>query len=159
MKKINIIILIIWMILIFSFSQDSGGASSKKSDGIAHLMVNFISEVTGKDFNGSTLEDTLNICIFIVRKSAHFLEYFILGLLIIRVLKDYKILNINICLYGIVFCFLYACSDEIHQLFVPNRSGRIIDVFIDTSGSILSIFLYYKYYLFKNKKCSSLKTT
>ena len=29
---------------------------------------------------------------------------------------------------------LYATSDEIHQAFVPNRSGRVIDVVLDTIG-------------------------
>lgn len=149
MKIINIILLILWMLLIFFFSQDSGVASSKKSDGIAHSIVNIISNITGKNLEGSALEKTLDICIFIVRKTAHFLEYFILGLLVIRVLKDYNLLNYKLCIIAIILCFMYATSDEIHQLFVPNRSGRFIDVLIDTSGSILSIFIYYK---IKNKK-------
>jgi VanZ family protein len=33
------------------------------------------------------------------------------------------------------FCFLYACTDEIHQTFIPDRAGKFSDVLIDTCGS------------------------
>ena len=38
-------------------------------------------------------------------------------------------------------CLLYAASDEIHQLFVPGRSGEVRDVMIDFSGAVLGIAL------------------
>ena len=38
--------------------------------------------------------------------------------------------------------FLYACTDEFHQLFVPGRSGNFRDVIIDTSGGVLSAILF-----------------
>ena len=41
----------------------------------------------------------------------------------------------------IVFCFLYACSDEIHQLFVPGRSGMFTDVLIDTGGAVTGMLV------------------
>ena len=37
-------------------------------------------------------------------------------------------------LISVIIGFLYAVSDEIHQSFIPNRSARIIDVFLDTLG-------------------------
>jgi VanZ family protein len=39
----------------------------------------------------------------------------------------------------ILLCFLYASSDEIHQLFVPGRSGSFIDILLDTFGSSCAI--------------------
>ena len=33
-----------------------------------------------------------------------------------------------------VFCFIYACTDEFHQLFIAGRSGEFMDVMIDTMG-------------------------
>ena len=50
-----------------------------------------------------------------------------------------------------VFCFLYACSDEVHQLFVPGRSGNIIDVGIDSIGSYFGILFFYIYYQLRRK--------
>lgn len=35
--------------------------------------------------------------------------------------------------------FIYACTDEIHQLFVPGRAGRFTDVLIDTTGGIIML--------------------
>lgn len=45
---------------------------------------------------------------------------------------------------SILICMLYACSDEIHQLFVSGRSGKVLDVCIDTFGSLMGIFIYNK---------------
>lgn len=39
--------------------------------------------------------------------------------------------------------FLYACTDEMHQLFVIGRTSSFIDVLIDTSGSFTGIMIIY----------------
>jgi VanZ family protein len=39
--------------------------------------------------------------------------------------------------FSILFCLLYASSDEIHQIFVPGRGCLFTDVMIDFSGSII----------------------
>lgn len=139
LKKINIILLLLWIILIFGFSQDSGDVSSVKSDGIANVIINIVSDITGKNLD-------IDICTFIIRKIAHFTEYIILGLLVINVIKDYKTIDTKVLIISIILCFIYACSDEIHQLFVSERSGRITDILIDTAGSFVGIFIYYKKY-------------
>ena len=42
-----------------------------------------------------------------------------------------------------VWSFLYACSDEWHQTFVPERAGRISDLRFDAFGFLLGIALLY----------------
>ena len=43
---------------------------------------------------------------------------------------------------GIVaFCFLYACSDEIHQYFVPGRACMFRDILLDTAGGTVGILI------------------
>ena len=42
-------------------------------------------------------------------------------------------------LSALLFCFLYACSDELHQRFIPDRSGQFSDVLIDTAGVLLGL--------------------
>lgn len=153
MKKLNVVLLLFWMGVIFTFSNDSGSASSNKSDCIADTIVSFISRVSHHDYSDSELSKIIDNCVFIVRKSAHFLEYFILGIFIVNVVKDYKSLKINWILLALLFCFLYACTDEIHQLFVPERSGRLTDVLIDTLGSLCGIIIYRFIYL-KFNKCN-----
>ena len=132
-KVINIILLIIWMIIIFMLSNDKGVASSSKSDGIASFISNIISFID---------TDTL---IFIIRKLAHITEYFILGILLLNVLKDYNDIDTKLIIITILFCFSYAISDEVHQLFIQNRSGKFTDVLIDTLGSSIGVIIYYLY--------------
>ena len=112
-------------------SHDTGIQSSGKSDGIAYFIANKINII-----------NTDNL-IFIIRKMAHITEYLILGILLFNVLKDYNIINTKLVIITIIFCFTYAISDEVHQLFIQSRSGKFSDVLIDTIGSSIGSFIYY----------------
>ncbi len=79
---------------------------------------------------------------FVIRKLGHFTEYFILYLLFYNVLKEYFKFKSSIFL-SIVFVFLYACSDEFHQLFIIGRDGSIKDVILDTSGGMIGMLIVY----------------
>ena len=145
-KVIKILLLILCMGTIFFFSSDNGERSSGKSHSIVYSVGEFFMgrNLTEKE-KGYYVEhfDTP------VRKLAHFTIYFLLGLLFISNLKEYSVLTKKSILYTIIFVFLYACSDEIHQLFVNERSGEILDVLLDTIGGSCSSYLYY---LFRSKK-------
>ncbi len=83
---------------------------------------------------------------YIVRKSAHIIEYTILYLLVYlsssRVLfKRGENRLAKALLFSLVFCFIFAISDEWHQLLVPSRDGRISDILIDTFGIFLGQIL------------------
>ena len=130
-KVINIILLIAWMMVIFLLSNDNGVQSSGKSDGIAYFIASKINVMD---------TDTL---VFIIRKTAHVTEYFILGILILNVLKDYNSICIKLVIITVLFCFSYAISDEVHQLFILNRSGKFSDVLIDTMGSLIGTYIYF----------------
>ena len=128
----NLGLIIIWMCFIFFMSNQPAEISDSQSIGI----INILSKM-GIDMNG-TFGDIAN---FIVRKCAHFIEYMILGFLIINLLKnDFKLQHV--LLIAVIGVFLYACTDEFHQLFVPGRSGNFRDVIIDTSGGALSAILF-----------------
>ena len=64
----------------------------------------------------------------------------ILALLAFNVLKLYYNIK-QVVILTIVFVFLYACSDEIHQLFVLGREGAVRDVIIDTCGGIVLVLI------------------
>ena len=112
-------------------SNDNGIQSSGKSDGIAYFIASKINIINTDDL------------IFIIRKMAHITEYLILGILLFNVLKDYNIINTKLVIITIMFCFTYAISDEVHQLFIQSRSGKFSDVLIDTIGSSIGSFIYY----------------
>lgn len=131
MKKIlSIVLVILWMIVIFLFSSQN----SEETVSTTNLIY--------KLFNINT--DSLFI-FTLIRKIAHFIEYLILSLLVYNMFKKFNVQNIYIC--TILLCIIYSCSDEIHQLFIPGREGKVIDSLIDIFGSsigLLFIFLKQK---------------
>jgi VanZ family protein len=46
-------------------------------------------------------------------------------------------------LLSTILVAVYATSDEIHQLFVPGRSGEVRDVLIDTSAGLVGVVMTY----------------
>lgn len=46
--------------------------------------------------------------------------------------------------YALILSGLYAFSDEVHQLFVPGRTGQPLDLAFDLSGAALALFLISK---------------
>ena len=124
---------------IFFFSSDEKNASDKKSDGV---IVSVTEKIIGKKLNSKEKRYYIDKFVRPVRKSAHFTIYLLLGLLFTSILKEYNIIDKRCIIYTLIFVFLYACSDEIHQLFVAGRSGEILDVLIDTSGGMVGSVFY-----------------
>ena len=139
-KIIKLIIVIFFMGLIFFFSSDSGDASSEKSDGIIIQTVQFI---LGRDLTQKEKDIYVEKYVVWVRKGAHFTIYFLLGLSFVSFLKEFQIISYRSVIYSLLFVFLYACSDEVHQLFQEGRSFQVVDIIIDSMGGFLSSNLYY----------------
>lgn len=135
--------------MIFLLSNEEAVKSSKKSDG---LIIKSVELFTGKSLSDQEKEKVLKYLVFPVRKCAHLSLYLILGILVISLLREYMVINTKLVLLSLLICFLYACSDEIHQLFVPGRSGEARDVLIDTLGACLGVSFYYL--VFRKKKMS-----
>jgi VanZ family protein len=70
-----------------------------------------------------------------IRKCAHFTEYFILSLLILRAIRGGRhTTRFAWALAAIGIVAAYAALDEFHQSFVPGRTPAVMDVLIDASG-------------------------
>ena len=80
---------------------------------------------------------------FLVRKSAHIIAYFILGILMYRALRVsiHRWRARTVVSLALLSCSLYAVTDEIHQLFVPGRSGELRDVMIDSIAALVGVGL------------------
>jgi VanZ family protein len=76
---------------------------------------------------------------FIIFKSLHLIEYGILFLLWRFALQGTP----NAGTISAVIAVIYGATDELHQSFVPTRTGRIRDVFIDTLGVVLAWQLFW----------------
>ncbi|MBY6037120.1 VanZ family protein [Fictibacillus nanhaiensis] len=83
---------------------------------------------------------------FFVRKAAHFLVYFGLGILIFRALNAHVLNKRLTFITSWVLTLVYAISDEIHQGFTPNRSPHVEDVIIDSVGGLIGISIIVLFY-------------
>ena len=150
MKYVRIIILVLWMIIMFDFSQDNGEVSTNKSDSFIKQVYEVVCKITHQEVTPEKIEQFTNNTFVIVRKAAHIIEYFVLSILLMSVIKDW--LHKKEFILGFSISLIYAISDEIHQLFISGRSGSIIDIFIDLIGIVLGIGIYYLIYKRRKEK-------
>lgn len=143
-KLISTSILILWMVMIFAFSNQNAITSNKVSDKVTVKTLTTVSEVTGKELSESKKKELVENSRFMVRKMAHFTLYFFLGIIIYITLASYGVPK-NKIIYSIIFCFIASILDEFHQLFTSGRTSRMFDVFIDTSGGIVSSLLIFMF--------------
>ncbi len=122
----------LWMAVIFYLSSQDGQQSSSLSTSLFKPLFDLVIPM-------GVSADILSL---IVRKTAHFVTYSILGLLVFRATDTYDIELSQKIYFSFLLCLGYAISDEIHQLFVPGRSGNLTDIAVDALGSITSIILY-----------------
>lgn len=147
---------VLWMGVIFSFSAENAEESLETSDGIVDRVIDHLFEDKKESLPSAKYDNFKMKVSYFVRKTAHFTAYMILGVLILSALFTHKLKNRMRIFLTLTISFLYAVSDEVHQVFVPGRAGRFSDVMIDTSGAVLGILLclgtFYIIRRFKNKK-------
>ena len=141
-KLFHSILVIIWMLVIFNFSSQNGSKSTKTSDVVTSMVVNVTTSVTNKDIPREEVKKKVEDSTFLVRKTAHFTEYLILGILVLQLLSDYTKINKRMLIVSLIICYLYAVSDEVHQIFIPDRTAKVLDTFIDGAGSLVGITIY-----------------
>lgn len=139
-RTIFLVLIIINCITIFYFSNQVANVSSNSSGRI----VNFIAQIIPYLKNMPDDEKQIicsEILQPIVRKTAHFSIYTMLGFFIMNfslTFKQYKYRNFAIS-WGLGT--LYAITDEFHQFFIPGRSCEFRDVCIDSVGVFTGIIV------------------
>lgn len=78
---------------------------------------------------------------FVVRKTAHFSEYLVLGVLASQAFDPKRTIARGTLPFTFAFCALVPSIDEAIQLFVPGRSGMVADVLLDCCGAATGILL------------------
>ncbi len=115
-KDLSKIISVLIMFLIIYFSHQPGNLSLQQS--------NFFLKYFSCIFEFLKID---------IRKFAHFFIYLCLGFFLM--LSKNKITKKNS--FGTMFfIFLFACTDEYHQSFIPGRARQFKDVLIDTLGGM-----------------------
>ena len=95
-------------------------------------------------FNPDISAETIAQIQFVVRKTAHVMEYAILAALLWRALRagvrwQTRMLRLFIAVWFV--CAVFAASDEFHQSFVPSRTASPIDVMIDIFGALIGLVI------------------
>ena len=88
---------------------------------------------------------TVELVIHVIRKCAHVCEYAVLGFI------SWRVVHLDAAFsdagpgrqywLAILFCALYASTDEFHQSFVPTRQPAVLDVLLDTCGAGLGLLI------------------
>lgn len=145
MKKVRIISVITTiavMAVIFMFSSQTREASSGISTGITKKIVDIFAEAA--NIPASEKPHMVELLHNFVRKAAHFTLYFSLGLSAAAMFRSFasgKSRRMT-TLYTVVFCCMYAVSDEIHQHFVAGRGPQVTDVILDTFGALCGSLVF-----------------
>ncbi len=129
------VLIILWMITIFEFSNQNGDTSQGTSDVITEKIIEINNNLENK-------RDQVSFC---VRKLAHFSIYLIGGILAFGFFNTYSLQKKYVIAFALMFGIVYASLDEFHQSFISGRSAQIRDICIDTcgviTGEIISCFV------------------
>lgn len=135
---------LLWCVVIFCFSAQDATASTAVSDGVLHKIAEICTAWIPADAVEIDSENHASMA-FLIRKIAHFTLYFILGIFSAATMFSFTAKHHRSLSAGWFtawsFCIFYASTDEFHQLFVPGRTGRFLDIGIDSLGALLSSLL------------------
>jgi VanZ family protein len=131
-----------WLVLIFYLSAQPAVVSDGLSKKVTKVIIEKVGCLVPLDSETSTTADLVARFNHVVRKFAHFGVYFVLGVLMMNALRTSGVIGFKGFLFSLIFCILYAISDEVHQLFVPGRGAQVTDVMIDSLGSFVGIGMY-----------------
>jgi VanZ family protein len=122
------------MLLVFSASADT--QSYRHSSSLFVPLLHWL-------FPGMSMEH-IEMIHHAFRKCGHLTEYAIFALLLWRAIRqpqrnDLRPWRWDEAGLALALVFLYAASDEFHQIFVQARTAMVSDVFIDSSGGAIGL--------------------
>ncbi len=135
------VLAVVWMIMIFCFSAQPGDESADMSGSVSYMIASIASGIFHLGWEETKILEVAELMGYPIRKLAHMTEFGILSLLIYGATAEYKALRKGKrrWLTALLMTFLYAGTDEIHQIFVEGRYGCFTDVLIDTSGAVIAL--------------------
>ena len=143
---------LVWLGIIRLESTDAASASN--TTGVLYTVIAAVVPQVDESFV-SQLDE-------ILRKTGHFAGYGILSALVFLALKNtnhdrlrlflgrswemrwHDYWRWNWVLLGMLVTIVTAAADEIHQTFIPSRTGRWQDVVLDSCGAaVLQVIVYF----------------
>ncbi len=162
MKKLlqwlSILPALLFPLVIFGFSSQTGPESGSLSYTLSHLILTFANRLFSLGLPVWEVNSYAMSFHILIRKLAHITEYFILSFCVFLPLKvlffkpdaqnPRKELIKKTIIPSYLICICYASADEWFQSIIPGRNGTPVDVLIDsigiTLGCTLLVFCYFK---------------
>lgn len=130
-----------WMTLIFIASSDA--ESGPRGSRLLAPLLRWLMPDLGPE--------TLEHIVFLARKGVHFVTFGVLAALSWRAFTTASSPHPGLpatrprrhspLLRSFLLTAAYAVSDELHQCFVPTRTGSVMDVAIDCAGALTALLV------------------
>ena len=134
---------IAWAILISWLSTDTF-SSGHTSRYILSVLQWVLPHASG---------DTLEWLQFLIRKAAHFTEYFVFSFFLLRAVRgEHRGWQIRWAITALVIAAGYSALDEFHQWFVPSRTASPWDSLLDTTGAATAQFVLWLWLRFSSRQ-------
>lgn len=139
-KKASLIFVVVWMCVIFLMSHLDGAKSWYLTGELLTVTKtgSLDDESTYDEKMKSYDEDDTWNQMVLLRKLAHFAEYLVFAILLMNALL-FRMSWKESVKWTLFIGIAYAIFDEVHQLFIPERSGNLFDMLIDTFGIVLGL--------------------
>jgi VanZ family protein len=118
-------------VCIFLFSAQTGAESADVSSDVMGPFARILTALFGEQGHN------------VFRKFAHFFIFAALMFFVYHALFRTRRQRRLSAVLPFILCLLYAISDEVHQLFVPERACRIFDVGVDALGCAVGGLCFY----------------
>lgn len=148
-RRCILLLLIAWLLLIFCLSNEPQRKTTHTTNTFNKTVFTVINTCIGNVFSKEDIQKLSTDLFLYTRKCAHIFLYFVLTILLFSYIKQFPKQNSKIT-FTILLSVLFACLDEIHQLWVQGREGSILDVAVDLVGIILGISACYFLWIKKN---------
>ncbi len=136
-KIIYTVILCAWLAFIFLNSASDAVASEAQSDGVLDFFQKLFKISVNPNF---------------LRKSAHFTEFFILGIIAVFYIPVFG-RELKRTVFPVAACGVFAgLADETIQLFFEGRSAQVSDVWLDYSAYLLAVLTVFAFLRGKYKR-------
>ena len=135
------ILLLALYCIIFSFSDQDGETSGSVSLKVSKSCVELADKISNQNWTDAVKRQLAETFEHPIRRLAHFSEYACMGILVYILCRQWRERSRWLYLLTILWVFVSAVADEIHQSFVPGREASFGDVVLDTAGGLCGLIL------------------
>ena len=152
LRYVTLVLLVFWMCVIFGFSSQTAEVSTVTSNKVIEKVVS----VVYPDYDAldePEKQQVITSFTLPVRKTAHFLEFAVLGALFFMFFSTFDgLFKKSRFGFSLAAGFVYAVIDEVHQSFISGRACRAMDLLIDFSGILLAVTVCFLFAFLRRRK-------